>query len=216
MATMIKQRRPAPAPSPEPIVKHTRRSLLALLAALAVVAALGAGWFATSSDNRVPVVKVARDVDRGQVLAVEDLQVVREGLGDGVASVEGARMEEMVGQYADVDLRSGQLLTETAVTSQQVPGAGEAVVGVAVREAQLPGVPLRPGDRVVVVSTPEQGAPDAAGSPATVEAVVVSAQRSSAQDLTMVDVTVPEDQAASLAAQVATGRVAIVLGPRGD
>jgi hypothetical protein len=52
------------------------------------------------------------------------------------------------------------------------------------------------------------------GSPVTVTASVVEVQAAKTADLTIVDVLVPSDVAADLAARAATGKVALVLDSR--
>jgi len=106
------------------------------------------------------------------------------------------------------------LLTAAAVTEQLLPVAGQSLVGVAVTSSQLPAVPLQAGDRVRIVDTPAaQGEPPTV-TPATISGEVVSTVGPDDTGLTIVNVTVAEDQAAGLAARAATSRVALVLDSR--
>ncbi len=77
----------------------------------------------------------------------------------------------------------------------------------------LPAEPIAPGDAVRVVQTPgAQG--EVADAPVTVSATVVGVHPSETGDQTIVDVVVPAEAAADLAARAATGKVALVLDSR--
>jgi hypothetical protein len=88
-----------------------------------------------------------------------------------------------------------------------------SVVGIALAAGMMPAEPLNPGDAVRLVQTPGQQG-EVSGSPVTVMATVVEVQAAKTADLTIVDVLVPSDVAADLAARAATGKVALVLDSR--
>jgi hypothetical protein len=78
----------------------------------------------------------------------------------------------------------------------------------------MPSEPLYSGDSVRIVTTPGDQGEITNEDPVTVEAVVVGVSRVEETGETVVDVSVPEADAADLAARAATGRVALVLDAR--
>lgn len=132
-----------------------------------------------------------------------------------LATISAERLDEVVGLRAPADLETGSLLTEASVTPAAVRAADQAVVGVALSPGQLPGEPLLPGDVIVIVETPGAGEAAPATAPAEVEATVLQTHPAAGpSDQVVVDVVVPADRAAELAARVATGRVGVVSMPR--
>ena len=71
-----------------------------------------------------------------------------------------------------------------------------------------------PGDSVRVVTTPGDQGEVTEQDPVTIEARVVGVGRVEETGETVVDVSVPREDAAELAARAATGRVALVLDAR--
>lgn len=191
-----------------------RRRPLLLVGAIAVVlvGALGAVWLWTSSANASEVVAVREAIQRGEVIERQDLVVVRVGLDPALDVVPASRIDEVAGQRAATDLPAGGLLVAGSVSEQVLPKAGEALVGVGLAPTMLPAEPLFAGDRVMIVETPgPQG--EVTTAPVVMEAVVsrVTVLESGSM---LVDVLVPQDKAAELAARAATGRVALVLEAR--
>ena len=78
----------------------------------------------------------------------------------------------------------------------------------------LPGEPLQAGDRVRVVATPGDQGEVTSKEPRTIAATVVGVHGGDDTGQMVVDVQVPFDDAAELAARAATGRVALVLDSR--
>jgi len=96
-----------------------------------------------------------------------------------------------------------------------VPAKGMSVVGVSLPPALMPAVQLHSGDQVRIVATPgAQGDVATGTSPKSIEATVVGVRGTGDTGQIVVDVSVPHDQAAELAARAATGKVALVLDSR--
>ncbi|WP_157488780.1 flagellar biosynthesis protein FlgA [Pseudofrankia sp. DC12] len=120
-----------------------------------LLAALGAGlalWLGSGRVQMIDAVALSRPVQRGQVVGVGDLAVVRVAADGGqvrLASPAAAR-HAVVGRQALVDLPAGTLLSPELVGSVSGP-AGTLTLGVAVDAAGLPSAGLRPGDVVDVV-----------------------------------------------------------------
>ena len=141
-------RRPDP---PAPVVRRVRVPQLALGVLLAGLAALTFVLFNAASVQRTPVLALASDVQRGQVLEVEDLQVVHVGTDDLLALTPADRSDLLVGRAAVTDLAAGTLLTTDQVASGSTLTPGAGVVGLALAPGQYPTPRLAIGDLVSVV-----------------------------------------------------------------
>lgn len=207
-----------------PALPRQRRRRMLLLGLLLVVAgALAAGYVYSGMSDRVAVVQVARDVPIGTQLTAGDLATARVATDAGVATIPARQLEQVVGRFAGVDLRHGTLLSASQLTSQPSPRAGQQVVPVAVKVAQLPARGLAPGDQVLVIATPGQDGQDqTAGSggeaallgqdtPASVDQV----SGVDADGNVRVDLLVAAGVGPAIAKQASTGRIGFVLTPRG-
>ena len=194
--------------------KLRRRPVGVVMSVATVVLGALLGWWAWSATSTTTeVVAVRTLVHRGEVIQRDDLMVVRLGLDPAVATVRAARLGDLVGQRAALDLAPGGVLAPDDVAATVLPPRGMTVVGVGLSAGMLPAEPLSPGDAVRVVQTPgDQGDVDAA--PVTISASVVGVHPSETTDQTIVDVLVPSGVAADLAARAASGRVAVVLDSR--
>lgn len=193
---------------------RVRRRPLLLVGTIAAVllGGLGTAWVFTTSAASTEVVGVRVAVQRGEVIDRDDLTVVKVGLDPSLDVVAGDRIEEIVGQRAATDLAAGGLLASGSLTNQVVPKAGESLVGVALAPSMLPAEALLAGDRVTIVETPgAQG--EVVTAPIVMQAVVSQVTLLETGD-TKVDVLVPTEKAAELAARNGTGRLALVLEAR--
>ena len=179
--------------------------MLVLVAAIASYA----GFTAISTTTTVLVTAV--DVARGEVIERTDLAAIEVAAGQATGTVPATRASEIVGQFATVDLPAGALVLGTTVHSTLPLEPGTSVVGVSLTAAQLPTTALRAGDRIRLVSTPiAQGEPPTQ-APLTIAATVFATRLDERTGATIVDVVVPTETAADVAARAATGRVAVVL-----
>lgn len=191
-----------------------RPALLVLGLCLTAFGGVLAAWVHSATTNTVTIVAVARPVERGQALAAEDLTTARLVPDARLDVVLAGRLADLVGQRAAVDLPAGGIVTGDSVSSAVVPDQGETVVGVALTRAQLPVEPLTAGDAVRLVGTPRAQDDPPATDPPVVPAVVHRVTAVPDTGETVVDVLVPDAVAPGLAAQAATGRVALVLDSR--
>ena len=194
-----------------PTKLRRRPALVAASVAFVAVGALGAAYVTTTVGATVGVLAVRADVARGEVITADDLAVVRISLDPALSTIPGSQADAVVGLRAATDLPAGGLVTAGSVTDEDIPAVGESVVGIALTAGQMPARELRPGDAVRVVSTPRQGDDPPVGTPAAVPAVVVATRTVPETGELVLDVSVPQSQAAALVAAAATGRVAIVL-----
>ncbi|KRF20161.1 hypothetical protein ASG90_19130 [Nocardioides sp. Soil797] len=188
--------------------------MFALMAALVAAGALGTAFAFTSVNDTQEVLVVSSDIKRGEIIEAGDLAVVRVSVDPALTPVPGSQKAELEGSRAAVDLWAGTLLSEQAVTDNLVPGEGESLVGISLTPGQMPSEPLYSGDAVRIVTTPGDQGEVTNEDPVTVEAVVVGVSRVQETGETVVDVSVPQADAADLAARAATGRVALVLDTR--
>lgn len=197
-------------------VKLRRRPRLAVLGILlAVSAALVAGWAVLHAQNTTRVLGVARPIEAGHPIAVQDLTYVDVPAGSMPLVIRGSEVNDVLGQYATVGLLPGQLLTRESVTGSAVPARGRSLVAVAVEAGRMPTVRLERGDRIEIVSTPSaQDEPPAEGRPESLTATVVSVEPLPDTSTTVVNVEIEQSRAALLAARAATGRIAVVLQAR--
>lgn len=194
--------------------RRRRRWVLALCAALVAAGGLGTAFAFTSVNDTQEVLVVSNDIKRGETIEAGDLAVVRVSVDPALTPVPGSQKSELEGSRAAVDLWAGTLLTAQAVTDNLVPGEGESLVGISLTPAQMPSEPLYGGDVVRIVTTPGDQGEITDREPVTIEATVVGVNRVEETGKTVVDVAVPEAEAAELAARAATGRVALVLDAR--
>lgn len=196
-------------------VRRRRRPwIFALCAALVAAGALGSAFAFTFVNDTQDVLVVSRDIKRGETIEAGHLAVVRVGVDPALTPVPASQRAELEGIRAAVDLWAGSLLTEQSVTDQLVPREGESLVGISLTPAQMPSEPLFGGDAVRIVTTPGDQGEITDEEPVTIEATVVGVNRVEETGETVVDVSVPEREAADLAARAATGRVALVLDAR--
>lgn len=205
---------PAPPQATARIKARRRPLLFALMAALVAAGALVAAYAYTSVNDTQEVLVVANDVARGEVIEAGDLQVARVSVDPALTPVSGSEKSRIAGSRAAVDLWSGTLLAEQAVTDTLVPAEGESLVGISLTPAQMPSEPLYTGDAVRIVSTPGDQGEVTDQTPVTIEATVVGVSRVEETGEIVVDVSVPHEKSADLAARAATGRVALVLDAR--
>ncbi len=199
---MAGPRRPDP---PEPAVRRVRVPQLAAGVLLAGLAALGFVLFNAASVQRTPVLALASDVQRGQVLEVEDLQVVHVGTDDVLALTPADRSDLLVGRAAVTDLAAGTLVTtdQVAAGAALTPGAG--VVGLALAPGQYPTPRLSIGDLVTVVEVSD-------GLTVLVEAAeVVGIEPVGTQGQRFISLQTGEEDASVVAQAAAAGEVRLVL-----
>lgn len=176
---------------------------------LAVLGGLGAGaaWSQASQASTVVVARHA--IPRGQVISASDLTVATVGSLPGVSTIPGDQLSSLVGQQALVDLPSGALVAQGSIGTP-VTKAGTAQLGVRVTAGRLPTQPIPVGATVLLVPVPAAGN-QAPATTKPIEAIVVAAPQAMPDGVSWVlDVEVPEDQAAALAQLAAAEQIVVV------
>ncbi len=206
--------------------------MLALGVALVAAGGLGGAALYLTTGQRVPVLALAHDVPAGQPLTADDLTEVRISLDPALHPLSAG--SHVLDMRATADLKAGQLLTAADLTNDPLVQAGQEVLGVSAKPAQLPASGLHAGTWVVLVYTPSAvgsgagtgaetlpspSASGGAGGATLLQSVtvrVVSVGAASQDDGTrVVDVAVPSAQAAPVADLVASGKFAVLLAAPG-
>ena len=136
------------------------RRILVMVTSTALVAvsvAAFAGLYSTA-DHSSPALVVTAPVAQGQLLTASDVGSVEISVPSGVATVPVSEAATVVGRHAATRLAPGSLLTVSDLASGPVVGAGDAVVGIALKDGTYPAAGLSPGDEVMVVQTAAPGA----------------------------------------------------------
>lgn len=218
----VKDREPAPlrsrwqarspaASSPAEVVG--RRDLPRLALGVVVVLASGLVFVALyrSAGDRVPVLSVARDVGRYDVIERADLRSVLVGAEPGVELVPEADLDEIVGRVALTELSQGSLLSPDHVADADDPVVGdhEAVIGAKLGSGTVPVGDIPAGTPVMVVIRPGGSSGEGAVRevPGWLAALGERNPNSGSRDASLV---VPKTSAADVAAAAAEDRIAVV------
>jgi hypothetical protein len=121
-----------------PSPPRRRRPALAALAVLLIVggAALAA-VLAMRVDERQPVLVVSQDVTAGE--KIERPMLAQTSVAsDGLSLIPASQADEVIGTYALVTIKEGQLLDTNMLTHAQPWGQGDAVVGVPLTPGRVP------------------------------------------------------------------------------
>ncbi|GLY68752.1 hypothetical protein Atai01_53710 [Amycolatopsis taiwanensis] len=186
---------------------------------LVVLCVGGAVWWTTSTQDRVPVLALARPVPVGHVLTSADLRSIDVSTAPGVALIPAEQAASVLGRPMATSLGRGALLTPDAVGAPAIPVAGRAVVAVGVKPGQFP-PELAAGCPVTAVVTASTGTGASSSSaqghePGTSwRATVVGVSAGGADQTTVVSLDL-DATSASQVAQVPAGQLALVMQPAG-
>ena len=131
-----------------------RRPALAAVSAVVIFGsvALFAHLYASAS-HETAVLVATRTVQQGQLLTTADLGQTSAAIGPGIVSVPVSRVGLVLGKYATATVPAGSLLAPADVASSPPIPAGDAVVGLALKQGQLPAGGVASGDQVMVIET---------------------------------------------------------------
>ncbi|MGC4865624.1 SAF domain-containing protein [Micromonospora sp. DT53] len=201
------------APVNPPTVVRQRRvrpGLLGLAVLLIALGGLGAAFAVTSVRATGSYLAVARPVEVGREISAADLVTVQVAGGQGLRPVPAGRLDEVVGKRAAVALLPGTLLTLGQVTDDPLLGPGQQQIALGLKTAQVPARELHPGDKVLLVSTPEDNA-DAAAAAGTRFAATVIDMVSPANDDKVLYLALLTRDVPAVVALAAQERLAVVL-----
>ncbi len=197
----------------EPPRRRVQVPQLLIAVFVVAVSALVAVVLFSRAAAREPVLALAHPVERGQVIAAEDLMVVYVATDDPIASLSSEAAGGLVGLTAVADLEAGTILTSAHLVSRSLLDAGEGVVGLALAPGEYPTPLLAPGDRVDVVVTDRGSSEPGATNPALVvaSAEVFDVAELGTQGDLFISLRMPAEAAAEVAGAAAAGRVRLVL-----
>ncbi len=196
-----------------------RRPGLAALAVLLILAgALGAGFLVIQSGKRVTAVEVAAAVGAGQHIPLSALRPVQLAAGSGLGYVPWDEATQVTRLFTVSAIPPGTLLTRRMVAATGASLGGKVVLGLALKDGQLP-TGLTDGDLVNVyqVSDAQQTCPGASGALLATGAVVLSvtapAATSGGNAQADVVVAVNPADAGPVACNAANGMVGLAVLP---
>jgi hypothetical protein len=160
------------------------------LALVVACVAIFASVYLRAGDQSAVLV-VARTVPAGQVVTVGDLTTVRLSVSAGLSTIAAGEASATVGRRAAEQLDPGTLLTPSDLVASYAPPAGQSIVGLALKEGQLPASGLVGGETVDVILTGPPGQPDTdtvapgtSSDPATATAAAAGATAAGATSAT--------------------------------
>jgi hypothetical protein len=107
----------------------------------------------STTDKRVAVLQVVRDIPAGTQLNAADLRTIELSTDPSLAVVKASDLATVVGLYAKVRIVTGGLLAAGLVQVAPLVAAGSAVVAVTVPSGELP-AGLRERSQVQIVIPP--------------------------------------------------------------
>ncbi|WP_229398878.1 SAF domain-containing protein [Micromonospora okii] len=203
---------PVDAPIAPPRMVRQRRvrpGLLGLAVLLIALGGLGSAFAVTSVRATGSYLAVARTVEVGRTLGADDLAVVQVAGGQGLRPVPASQLDDVVGKRAAVSLTPGTLLTLAQLTDDPLLGPGQQQLALDLDAGQVPAKDLHPGDRVLLVSTPDRNSDGPSGSTRFTGTVIDTATPSSSSVVVYVALTARDVPA--VVALAAQDRIAVVL-----
>lgn len=213
---------PGPMPVRAVLPRRRRPGLAAAGLVIVILGFLGAYVYATSAGDSRPSLAMARTVTVGSPITDADLKEVKVNVASGLDPIPAGQRATVVGRIARVELVAGALLVADQLTDKAVPAAGQQLIGLELKPAQLPARPLRPGEPVllVITSDPSNVAnTEAKGTqtlprPPTIKATVAGVGATTTDGTVVVDVLVNENDGPAVLDRASQGRVALALVAR--
>lgn len=180
--------------------------------------ALASLWWFTSATEKIEVIALANPVERGQIVALDDLVVVSINSDDPLATIDSSNPDVIVDRVALASLPAGTVLTSSMFASSNQLVAGVGIVGMELEPGQRPGVRMLPGDLVSVVLTPDpNGTVDLSGGGAAAvaevlvdAAVVIESAPLQTQGREFVALSMSEAEAQAVAVAASQDRVRLI------
>lgn len=200
----------------EPAKRRFRLPEVAVGLVVLLACALGVVLWQLNATRKEPVLAVAKEVARGEVIGAGDLTVVYVSSDDPIAHLSRDDAGRVVGRTALADLERGALLTPGAVSDGPALQAGEGIVGLSLEPGQVPSSRLRAGDLVNVVAGAAPGGGNSTTADAEDPLLVEKAEVFAIEELTasgrlFVSLKMPEPDANRVAAAAERGPVRLVM-----
>jgi hypothetical protein len=198
-----------------------RRPALAALAVLLILGgALAAGFLVLQSGKRVAAIEISAPIGAGQQIPLSSMQQVQIAADSGLDYVSWDEASQVSRFFTVSAIPAGTLLTRGMVAATGVSVTGKAVVGLALKDGQLPRG-LQDGDHVAIfqVSDAQETCPGGSGGLLTADALVLAigtpAAASGSQAQADVEVAVNPADAGAVACNAANGIAGIAVLPGG-
>jgi hypothetical protein len=159
-----------------PSAPRERKPALAALAVLLIIGgALGAGFLVIQSGKRVAAIEISQQIGAGQQIPLSAMQQVQITAGSGLAYVPWAEVSQVARYFTVSTIPPGTLLTREMVATTGTSVAGRAVLGLALKDGQLPHG-LQDGDHIDIyqVSDTQETCPGGSGGTLAANAVVLA------------------------------------------
>ncbi len=194
---------------------RTRRNLrLVAVGVLAMcLSGLGAAWLYSSAAGGSSVVGVTRTVYRGQLITDADVGLVWLPSTPGIGTVPGERLAEVIGQTAQTDLVVDSVLSPHSFGAPVVE-LGTSRLGLRLAPGRLPSTELPPGTPVLLVAVVRDSAEASPGP--SVTGRIASTATTLPDGATLIDVSVPQEQAERVARLAAGDQLVVVRQPEGQ
>jgi hypothetical protein len=204
-----------------PSAPRERKPALAALAVLLIIGgALGAGFLVIQSGKRVAAIEISQQIGAGQQIPLSAMQQVQITAGSGLAYVPWAAASQVARYFTVSTIPPGTLLTREMVATTGTSVAGRAVLGLALKDGQLPHG-LQDGDHIDIyqVSDAQETCPGGSGGTLAADAVVLAIGAPSATSgstaIADVEVALNPSDAGPVACNAANGIVGIAVLPNG-
>jgi hypothetical protein len=214
----------APAGRRLPGAPRERRPALAALAVLLIIGGgLAAAALVLTTSKRLTAIEITQPVTQGQQIPLGAMQPVQVASGTGVQYALWSQRSSVARAYAATTIPSGTVLTSGMASSTGTSLAGKILVGLALKDGQMPSGLAR-GQTVAVYAVSNSGG-GSTGCPATVgttlstDAVVQglgNASSASGSGTTDVTVAVDPGDAGKVSCSASAGGVAIATEPGGS
>jgi hypothetical protein len=209
----------SPAGRRLPSAPRERKPALAALAVLLIVGcALGTGLLVVQSGKRVAAVEVSREIGSGQRIPLSALTEVQIASNTGLSYVPWSEAAQVSRYFAASTIPPGTLLTSVMVARASTSTAGRALVGLVLKDGQVP-KELLVGDHVDVfkVSDAEDACPGTPGNVLAANAIVTGITQPSATSGNSggedVDLAVNPRSAGAVACNASNGVAGITVLP---
>jgi hypothetical protein len=211
----------APSGRRLPSAPRERKPALAALAVLLILGgALGAGLLVIQGSKRVAAIEISQPVGAGQRIPVTAMQPVQIAAGSGLAYVPWDEASQVARFFTVSAIPQGTLLTRQMVATSGTPVSGKAVLGLALKDGQLPHG-LQDGDHIDIyqVSDAQETCPGGSGGALAADAIVLAigtpATTSGSSAIADVEVALNPSDAGPVACNAANGIVGIAVLPDG-
>lgn len=204
----------APAGRRLPSAPRERKPALAALAIVLVVGgALAAALLVIDVGHKTGAVEISQTVGLGEKMPLSAMQEVQITSGSGIDYVPWSEASQVARTYAATTIPAGTLLTPQMTTASNNATKGMTMVGLALKDGQLPdGLQVGNHVNVYVTSDNTGRCPRPADNLLSTDAVVVSIRAPSEQSSGAVDdvqIAVNPTDAASVSCNAANDNVAV-------